>query len=108
MIASTRRSDTPVPGHYLLRLVKGGPRVAAQIVHDEDGWMVMIDGKWSGPSRDPWLLPDLERIHWGGRETTPDEAAYRLAIKRYAETYTPDAPAANPKRPIDRDSVLPI
>lgn len=103
-----RRSDTPVPGHYLLRLVKHGPFVAAEIRRDDAGlWYAMLDGVESGPSADPWALPDLSTIHWGGRESIPSETAYRLAVKRFAVEHKPDAPAANPRRAIDVDTFTP-
>jgi len=104
-----RVSDRPVPGHYLLRLVKGGPRVAAEIVHHEDGtWSCMLDGVWSGPAEDPWSLSDLERIHWGGRESYASETAYRLAMARFAREHKLDHPSANPRRPIDPDVFVPF
>ena len=104
-----RVSDRPNPGHYLLRLVKNGPWVAAEIVHHEDGtWSCMLDGVWSGPASDPWTLPDLERIHWGGRESYASETAYRLAMRRYAEVHKPDDPAANPRRAIDPNILIPF
>lgn len=104
-----RRADQAVPGHYLLRLVKGGPWVAAQIVQHEDGtWSAMLDGVETGPAADPWSLPDLERIHWGGRESNPSETAYRLALKRFAVEQSPSHPAANPRRAIDPDQFIPF
>lgn len=103
-----RTSDTPQPGFYLIRLVRGGPWVAAQIAHAEDGWTVSIDGVTEGPSLDPWALSNMERVHWGGRETTEAEVRYRLALKHHAATYEPDAPAANPKRPVDLDKLTPF
>jgi hypothetical protein len=99
---SPRVSDRPRPGCYLLRLVRGGPRVGAQIMQQSDGmWMVMIDGEWQGPALDPWTLPMMERVHFYGRETTPEEAAFRVGVKRWAEIYRPNHPAANPRKPID-------
>ena len=97
-----RVSDQPRPGWYLLRLVRGGPFVGAQIVQHEDGqWSCMIDGEWQGPSADPWLLPFTERIHFGGRDSTQAEIEYRIGVKRWAEIHRPDHPAANPRKRID-------
>ena len=103
-----RTSDTPQPGFYLLKLVRGGPWVAAQIVHDEVGWRCMIDGVWEGPVSDPWIMRSLEAVHWGGRETTEAEVKYRLALKQHAQTYEPSAPAANPKRAVNLDEIIPF
>lgn len=101
MTPTPRQSDTPRPGCYLLRLVRKGPWVAAEITRGEGGWRCMLDNVWQGPSHDPWSLPNMEKIHWGGRETTPSEAAYRAALSKHAKTHEPDSPEANPRRPID-------
>ena len=104
-----RRSDTPVPGHYLMHLTKGGPWVAAEIRRDENGqWSCHIDGVESGPATDPWSLPDLERIHWSGRESYASETAYRLALKRFAVEHKPDSPEANPRRAVNIDEIIPF
>ena len=103
-----RTSDTPQPGFYLIRMIRGGPWVGAQIAHAEDGWTVMIDGVTEGPSLDPWSLAGMERVHWGGRETTEAEVKYRLALKQHAVAYEPDAPAANPKRAVNLDKLTPF
>lgn len=105
---TSRQSDTPRPGCYLLRLIRNGPWVAAQIIQDADGWRVMVDGTWEGPASDPWSLRSLETVHWYGRETTAEECEYRIGIKRWAEIYQPDHAAANPRKPIDIDSIIPI
>ena len=107
MPSPPRQSDKPEPGHYLMKLIRNGPWVAAQIVIEDDQWSVMIDGAWSGPSADPWLLPDMERVHWYGRPSTEAETKYRIGVKRWAEIHKPDHPAANPKSPILLDKLRP-
>ena len=103
-----RRSDTPSPGFYLLRLVRGGPWVGACIAHGPDGWTVMIDGDTQGPATDPWSLANMEKVHYYGRETTESEVAFRVGVKRWAEIYDPGHRAANPRRKIDIDSIVPF
>lgn len=104
-----RQSDTPRPGFYLLRLVRGGPWVGAEIIHDADGqWRTMLDGKWEGPSRNPWILPMMEKIHFGGRETTESEVRFRVGAARWAAIYAPSSAPANPHKPIDIDSLIPF
>ena len=104
-----RVSDRPVPGHYLLRLTRGGPWVAAEIMRHEDGtWSVMLDGVVQGPSADPWALSAMEAVHWGGRESYASETAYRLAMKRFAVEHKPDHPAAHPRRAVDPDTLIPF
>jgi hypothetical protein len=92
----------------LLRIVRGGPWVGAAIWHTEDGWFVMLDGDQEGPCGDPWMLPNMEKVHWGGRATTQAEVAYRVGLKRYAALYDLSHPAANARQAIDLDRYLPI
>lgn len=103
-----RQSDTPRPGHYILKLVRNGPWVGAQIVHADGQWQVMIDGTWQGPSADPWLLPNMERVHWYATETDEADVKYRIGLKRYSEIYRPDAPEANPTKPVDLNKLVPF
>lgn len=107
MPPAPRQSDKPEPGHYLMKLVRNGPFVAAEIRCDDGQWSVMIDGTWSGPSADPWLLPDLEKVHWFGRPSTEAETKYRIGVKRWSEIHAPASPAANPRSPINLDKLRP-
>ena len=103
-----RMGEPPKPGFYLRRLVRHGPLVGCQITFDSaEGFRVMEDGRWEGPSQDPWLLPLMHSVAFA---TPCDEAEvkYRIGLKRYAELYQPDAPAANPRKPIDIDKMIPF
>lgn len=102
-----RQSDKPEPGAYLLRLVRNGPWVAAQITLENGQWRAMVDGKWEGPTADPWLLPSLETIHWYGRPSTVAEIEFRIGVKRWAEIHQPNHPAASPRSPINLDRLKP-
>ena len=112
--ASPRRSDTPTPGTYLLRLVRGGPYVGAAIVQRDDGWSVMIDGEWLGPSPDPWpadnpqFLAAMESVNFHGRPASEEEVKYRIGLKRWATIYDQSHAAANPRKAIDLDNIVPI
>lgn len=102
-----RMGEPPDPGFRVLRLVPRGPWVGAQITFDEiDGYRVMRDGEWQGPSRDPWLLPFMHQVAFA-RVTTESDVKYRIGAKRWAEIYKPDAPEANAKKPIDLDKLIP-
>lgn len=106
---SPRQSDTPRVGWYLLKLVRGGPWVAAEIVRDDaEYWWVMIDGAWQGPALDPWALPAMETVHWYGRETTAEDVQFRIGLARWAAIYRPDHAAANPRKAIDLDTLTPF
>lgn len=109
MPAAPRVSDRPTPGWYLIRLVKNGPKVGAQLSYDPaDGWSAMIDGEREGPSRDPWMLPMVERIHFYGLPVTESEVEYRIGVKRWAAINKPGHPAANPRRAINIDEIIPF
>lgn len=68
----------------------------------------MLDGETQGPSPDPWALPNMERVHWSGRENTEAEVVYRIGLKRWAEIYKPDHHAAHPRKPVSLDDLIPF
>lgn len=108
MPAPSRPVWPPTPGFYLVRLVRHGPFVGAQIACEDGKWSCMLDGVTSGPVDDPVLLDDIEKIHTYGRVTTDAEVKFRIGIKRWAEIYAPSHPAANPRRAIDVDKLVPF
>jgi hypothetical protein len=108
MTDAPRRSDTPTPGYYLMRLVKNGPLVGCAIERTAEGWRVMKNGEWQGPSDDPWILPFMHDVHHFAEMSTEAEVRYRIGLKRYEEIYRPDGAAANPRRAINRDKALPF
>lgn len=96
-----RAVDRPEPGHFRLRLVRGGPFVPARIAHDASGWWAEIDGRRYAPHPDPAQAEGVFRVWHGGRHI--DEAEYRHlnAVRGWATATMPDHPAANPREPID-------
>jgi hypothetical protein len=105
---STRQSDLPTPGYYVLRLIKGGPFVGGEIRLVGGEWSAMIDGDWEGPSANPWLLPRLVQLHHYGKFSTESEVQFRIGQRRWAMIYAPSHSAANPRRAIDLDSFIPF
>jgi hypothetical protein len=105
---ATRRSDEPVPGFYVLRLVKGGPYVGGEIRFAEGQWSAMIDGDWDGPSANPWILEKLTTLHHYGRFATESEVKFRVGQRRWAMIYSPNHAAANPRRALDLDNHIPF
>ena len=102
-----RMGEPPVPGYFLRRLVRGGPWVAAQITFDEhDGYKVMLDGNWQGPSHDPWILPFMHEVFLA-TPCSQSEALYRIGVKRWAELHAPGDPAANPRSAVNLDKLRP-
>ena len=100
---AARRVDRPEPGFFEVRLVKGGPLVAASIAFDVDTgmWTATIDGDAGLPDPDPWQAEGLTRVWHYGRAVTEDEYRYRLALKTWALANDPAHPAAHPRDPIN-------
>ena len=104
-----RRTDRPQPGFYTLRLVRGGPPVGAEIIHDENGqWWCSVDDVLYGPAADPFQIDALCQVHAYGQDASEAEVRYRVNLKRWAVAYSPSHPSANPRRPINSDQLLPF
>ncbi len=105
----SREIAHPRAGFYRLRLVRGGWRVPARIVHGEDGlWMAVIDGVPSLPVLDPAECPAIEKIWTGGSVITETEFRYLEALREACKRWQPSHPAANPTRPINPMSLSPV
>lgn len=109
-----RTMNEPQPGLYRMRLVKGGPWVAARIhrtchctvnggdASDAHEWrdgcdrFPALQGEVDGRSRDPVSI-------WHSRIERIDEAEYRFLTDAAAwdRKHAPEAPGANPDKPID-------
>lgn len=100
--------EPPEPGYYTMKLIRHGPVVGAQITFDPvEGYRVMRDGTWEGPSKDPWALPLMHSVAFATK-STPAEVTYRIGVKRWAEIYQPDHASANPARPLNLDTIIPF
>lgn len=99
-VQKPRRVDEPEPGFFELSLVRGGPKVAGQIVHEDGRWHAVIDGQPFPAMADPLLCRQVMKLWHHGRPI--DESAYRfrLATKDWAVQHNPDHPAARPRQPI--------
>lgn len=105
-----RRVDVPEPGFFAIRLVKGGPKVAATIERDAAGvWSTTIDGvRQSGAAHtDPALAEGVFRIWHYGERITEAEHRYLIDFAAYVRVHVPDAPEANPTQPIVIGRLLP-
>ena len=104
-----RPVDTPEPGYFLMRLVRGGPHVPAQIIQHADGqWQAVIDGEARGSHPDPAYAVDVFRIWHSGARTTSDEYHHRLRMKSWAQKNMPEHPAANPRKAITLTKLPPL
>jgi hypothetical protein len=107
-----RRIDDPRPGFFQLRLVKGGPFVAARIwrecpwvdpssdAHPED-WCRPLDRPRPLQAEIDGKPAEVERVWTGGRRIAASEFFYRVELGRWARAYAPEEPEANPHRPVD-------
>lgn len=96
-----RRVDEPRPGYFMIRLVRGGPPVAAAICHDAKGWYVIIDGVEKRPAPEPWDAEDMSRVWHYGREVPEEEYRFRVATAEHARVHDPSHPAAKPDQAVD-------
>ncbi len=87
-----RTINDPRAGYFTVKLVKGGPRVAARIHMDRGGFWAEIDGKRCGAMHEEPLQADgVMRIWLYGNEI--DRAEYEQML---ASTNRPD-----PRKPIN-------
>lgn len=102
-----RHIDTPQPGFWMVRLVKGGPEVPAaiqwELTRHEPG------NPTNRMERSPILTARIQgeivpvEMVWlrRGRPITEAEFRFQIADTEWAKTYAPAEPKANPKAPID-------
>jgi hypothetical protein len=104
-----RAVDEPEEGLFLIRLVKGGPFVAARIWRDAGIWRAEIDGQVKEPgAADPIQAAGVLKVWHYGQHTTEAEYLYRKQLGEWARAHDPDSPAANPERPIRLTAQKPI
>lgn len=109
----SRRVDEPQPGLFRIRLVRGGPWVAARIYHesarDADGnpldrsvfWWAEIDGQLVADPSPDWSTARIDKVWLFGRSIDEAEYHHLLRVKRWADAHDPAAPEANPRKTID-------
>lgn len=124
----TRRIDTPRPGWFVVKLVKGGPPVPALIFRPcpmvlplpvpdcyEDGEPGPED--WCRPCRAHWRPLEarinddwapVDRVWTSGREIDRGEYEFLMADYRWARQHAPSDFRANPDRAIDVSTMPPV
>jgi hypothetical protein len=103
-----RDPGLPEVGYYLLRLVRQGPLVPAQIVCVDGLWHAEIDGVAYAAAADPAEAPKVFDIWLRAARTTPEEYAHLLVVAEWARKHQPDHPAANPGKPISLGNMPPL
>ena len=104
-----RRPDVPMTGYFRIRLVRGGPFVAASIDITADGlWRVMVNGEPSAACAEPWDCPGMERVWFYGHRIDHAEHDYLVALSAHARAHDATHPLAQPGRPIDLHAMAPI
>lgn len=90
------RPDQPRAGFYQTRLCKGGIWVPVHLWQEGEAWRALIDGE-------PYTGNDIYHVWvWCmDRPIAESEYNYLLARGRHAKRWTPDQPAADPRRPVD-------
>jgi hypothetical protein len=114
-----RRIDRPEPGFFKLRLVRGGPFVAAVIfmpcpmvpadpdIHPGE-WCTPLDRSRHLEARIDGRPAAPDRVWIGGRPIDSREYRYLIEGAAWDRSYAPEAPAANPTRAIDLTQLPPI
>lgn len=107
--SAARQMLNPQEGYWLIRLVKGGPRVPACIRYMETIVEPGEPGNRMDGTRPRYLAAfvngepvALDRV-WLSRGDAISEAEhdFRVADAAWAAEHAPDEPAANPTTPID-------
>jgi hypothetical protein len=108
----SRRIESPEPGFFKMRLARGGPWVPAIIYqpcpiefHPET--FQAVDRVYHLKAEIDGRPVDLSRI-WGyGRRIPIAEYLFLRATSAWARDYAPQSPEANPRQPIDFDTLAP-
>lgn len=107
------------PGLYRVRLVKGGPWVAARVTHGPtpgpDGeemdrswvWTVEVDGEPFGIPGPCAYTAGAWRVSPGGQPIEQEEYDYMVAMARYARLYDKTLPEAAPRLAVDMRKMPP-
>jgi hypothetical protein len=88
--------DDPQPGWFIVKLVKGGPRVPARIYRD-GGLNAEILGVVAG----------IDAVWLWGEFITEERYQYLMSLRDWALVHDPEHPLCHPRRPIDVSTLPP-
>lgn len=105
----SRSVDTPEPGYFAIKLVKGGVRVGARLTYENGLWVVSINGEPKGaPVSDPADNAAIWRVWHGGQFIAESEYTYLIERAAWAASHAPADPYANPSQPVDVRQMAPL
>lgn len=112
-MTAPRQIDKPRPGFFAMRLVKGGPEIAARIYLP-----CPLDPEFCGPlDRSRHLLAEVNgeekpdwvyRIWTGAREINKAEFHYLRDDAAWCRRFAPHEPRANPRQTINSRQMVPV
>ncbi len=87
------------PGHYVVRLVRGGPLVGCRIIETDGWWLLLLNGQATSDAaaENPWDLPRMRHI-WPAHSIPEDGYDALLAAAASAQ---PGEPLAQPTERVD-------
>ena len=105
------REGEPIEGHYMLRLVDGGPLMPARIFR-----ACPLDPDFGYPLDRPRpLLAEIDgrpakvmRVWTWGTPISPGEFEYLRAAAAHERRHAPAMPRANPRDKIDHGTMTPL
>lgn len=105
-----RAISAPAAGLFKMRLVRGGPFIAAELRVDQHGRLIaVIDGQEQPRTHpDPAADDAIMRVWTSGITIPADEHSYLLALGEWARKHAPGHPAASPRRQIALVSMPPV
>jgi hypothetical protein len=97
-----RNPQSPQPGYYAVKMVKGGVECAAQIGCTDGVWWAKINDKPHGePSADPQLANGVQFVWLRARPVTENEHRFLLARYEWNVQHKPGSPFADPGKRVN-------
>lgn len=108
-----RAIATPEPGHFKMKLTRGGPFVSA-LIHRPCP-IEFNPETFQSIDRYPHLVAEIDskpadvlRVWTSGKPISQAEYLYLRDDRAWCRAYTPDAPEANPDQAIDLGNMAPL
>ena len=97
-----RNPDSPQPGFYAVKMVKGGVECAAEIGCTDGVWWAKINNNPHGePSPEPQMATGVQFVWLRARHVTDGEYQFLLARHEWHAQHKPGSPFAEPSKRVD-------